>query len=124
MYSKVAVVVVLAVVAVVNAEPEPEPGNYQPVYQSHKHPYNYNYHVNSHYGANFGQHEQGDGKNVYGGYHVDLPDGRRQTVRYVADHYGGYVAQVSYYGKAHHPKHYGNPQTFFKHHGYGHGGYH
>ncbi|KAK8384384.1 hypothetical protein O3P69_009292 [Scylla paramamosain] len=70
-----------------------EPGGYGPVYPSQKHPYNYNYHVNSHYGANFGQHEQGDGKNVYGGYHVDLPDGRRQTVRYVADHYGGYVAQ-------------------------------
>ena len=32
-----------------------------------------------------------------------LPDGRVQTVRYTADHYGGYVAEVSYEGTAVYP---------------------
>ncbi|XP_063849815.1 cuticle protein 18.6-like [Scylla paramamosain] len=125
MMNQVAVMVVVVVAAVLtSAEPEPQPGHYQQSYPSKIHPYDFKYHVDSHYGANFGQHEKGDGKSVYGSYTVNLPDGRRQRVDYTADHYGGYVAKVSYYGKAHHPKHYGNPQTFFKNHGHGHGGYH
>ena len=32
-----------------------------------------------------------------------LPDGRVQTVRYTADHYGGYVAEVTYEGTAVYP---------------------
>ncbi|XP_071535297.1 larval cuticle protein A3A-like isoform X2 [Panulirus ornatus] len=100
-----------------------EPGGYGgPAYYSEPLPYYYDYGVHDDYkGTNFGQHEKSDGKAVYGSYTVDLPDGRRQRVDYTADHYKGYVAKVSYYGKAHHPKHYGPPVTFFKHHGYGHG---
>ncbi|XP_050689239.1 adult-specific cuticular protein ACP-22-like isoform X1 [Eriocheir sinensis] len=127
MFCKVVVMLVMALVVVTRADPEPEPEpGYQASYPSKIHPYHYNYHVSDHYGANFGQHEKGDGKSVYGSYHVDLPDGRRQRVDYTADHYGGYVAKVSYYGKAHHPKHYGPPVTFFHKnvHGHGGGGYH
>ncbi|XP_071535299.1 pupal cuticle protein Edg-84A-like isoform X2 [Panulirus ornatus] len=99
-----------------------DPGDYQPVYKSEPLPYKFNYGVSDHYKAtNFGQHENSDGKNVYGSYWLDLPDGRRQRVDYWVDHYKGYVAKVSYYGKAHHPKHYGPAATFFQNHGHGHG---
>ncbi|KAK4301763.1 hypothetical protein Pmani_026115 [Petrolisthes manimaculis] len=53
--------------------------------------------------------DPGHGGHGHGYHHVD----------YTADHYKGYVAKVSYYGKAKHPKHYGHPATFF-HKGYGH----
>nr|XP_045603030.1 cuticle protein 18.6-like [Procambarus clarkii] len=94
----------------------------QEVTQEEPLPYYYDYNVHDGYkGTNFGQHEKSDGKNVYGSYTVDLPDGRKQRVDYTADHYRGYVAKVSYYGKAQHPKHYGPAVTFFNK-GYGHGG--
>ena len=47
--------------------------------------------------------ESADGQNVYGSYQVHLPDGRLQTVKYTADHYNGYVADVSYTGEAKYP---------------------
>ncbi|XP_071534997.1 pupal cuticle protein Edg-84A-like [Panulirus ornatus] len=110
---KVLVIMVMVVIGVTLAEPDGY-GYNSPM------PYYFNYDVKDDYkGTNFGQNEKSDGKAVYGSYTVDLPDGRRQRVDYTADHYNGYVAKVSYYGKAQHPKHYG-PAITFKHQGYGH----
>ena len=47
--------------------------------------------------------ESADGQNVYGSYQVHLPDGRLQTVKYTADHYNGFIADVSYTGEAKYP---------------------
>ena len=59
-------------------------------------PYHYQYAVQDDYsGANFGASEDSDAKVVTGTYTVHLPDGRIQTVKYTADHYNGYVADVS-----------------------------
>ncbi|XP_042234955.1 cuticle protein 21-like isoform X1 [Homarus americanus] len=114
MLYKVCLVLVVAGVALA------EPDGYGPVYQSEPLPYYYDYNVYDGYkGTNFGQHEKSDGKAVYGSYTVDLPDGRKQTVDYTADHYKGYVAKVSYYGKAQHPKQYGPAITFFNQYGNG-----
>lgn len=45
-------------------------------------PYNYAYAVNDHYaGTDFGHNEDSDGNIVKGSYTVQLPDGRKQTVR-------------------------------------------
>ncbi|KAL7646099.1 UNVERIFIED_CONTAM: hypothetical protein RMT77_003000 [Armadillidium vulgare] len=67
-------------------------------------PYKFSYGVHDEYaGTSFGQNEQSDGKQVYGSYTVLLPDGRKQTVKYKADHYNGFVADVSYYGEAQYP---------------------
>ena len=46
-------------------------------------------------GANFGASESSDTKVVSGSYTVALPDGRIQTVKYTADDYAGYVADVT-----------------------------
>ncbi|XP_068242815.1 adult-specific cuticular protein ACP-20-like [Palaemon carinicauda] len=83
-------------------------------------PYHFDYSVKGDYkGPNFGQNEKSDGKgNVYGSYSVALPDGRKQHVDYTADHYNGFVAKVSYSGKAQHPAYYG-PAVVFDHHGDG-----
>ena len=44
-------------------------------------PYSFAYGVaDEHYGPNFGQEENSDGKSVKGSYTVSLPDGRKQTV--------------------------------------------
>merc|ERR1711874_650389 len=63
-------------------------------------PYTYNYGVADEYsGAAFSQPESNDGTGVVeGSYHVNLPDGRIQTVNYHANDYDGYVADVSYSG--------------------------
>ena len=64
-------------------------------------PYAYEYAVkDNYYGVDFGQNEESDGSVVEGSYRVLLPDGRVQTVKYTADHYNGYVADVSYSGDA------------------------
>ncbi|XP_066978952.1 adhesive plaque matrix protein-like [Macrobrachium rosenbergii] len=76
-------------------------------------PYQFGYGVKDEYaGTDFGQTEESDGNTVRGSYAVQLPDGRKQTVNYVADHYGGYQAEVTYYGEAQYPHEYGPPVTF------------
>ncbi|MCP3660890.1 MAG: chitin-binding domain-containing protein, partial [Gammaproteobacteria bacterium] len=58
-------------------------------------PYSYEYAVADDYSkAAFNAHETSDGNAVTGGYSVVLPDGRIQHVKYTADHYNGFVAEV------------------------------
>ena len=62
--------------------------------------YDFMYEVDApEYGNQFGHQEQRDGDLTQGSYHVLLPDGRVQTVQYVADA-NGYRPQVSYQGTA------------------------
>ena len=75
------------------------PAYHEPVYEPR--PYEYAYGVKDEYsGVDIDAAESSDGKAVYGHYSVALPDGRRQNVKYTADHYTGYVADVSYEGYA------------------------
>ena len=69
-------------------------------------PYHYQYAVDDpHYGPMFAKQEEADGAgNVVGSYATNLPDGRTQIVKYVADHYNGFNAEVSYEGYAQHPQ--------------------
>merc|ERR1712203_1067983 len=66
--------------------------------------YNYAYEVKAnndyHGNVDFGHSETRDGCTTSGKYSVLLPDGRVQTVTYTATCYGGYNADVSYYGEA------------------------
>ena len=76
-----------------------------PVYDEAPKPYAYEYGVADDYsGTNFKAAETADGKAVHGSYQVHLPDGRVQTVTYTADHYNGYIADVSYEGIPHYPE--------------------
>ena len=89
--------VLLACASGAPAGPPPHhgPGYHAPHYEPR--PYAYEYGVKDEYhGVHFGQNEESDGKVVHGSYHVLLPDGRVQTVKYTADHYTGYVADVAY----------------------------
>ena len=88
---------------------------YQPAYKpkgygahddySEPRPYQFGYAVNDHYqGAVFSQNEQADAYgNVEGYYSVNLPDGRVQHVKYVANDYGN-NAEVTYTGEAQYPQ--------------------
>merc|ERR1719495_589125 len=68
-------------------------------------PYDYAYAVKDDYkGVDFNAKETSDGSNVVGEYRVLLPDGRTQIVTYTADHYKGYVADVTYEGEAQYPE--------------------
>ncbi|XP_037075949.1 cuticle protein 19-like [Pollicipes pollicipes] len=86
------------------------PSYHQSSYKEPDHyhtPYQFEYAVNDHYsGSVFSQSENSDAKNVNGYYSVNLPDGRTQHVKYVADHdgYGGYNAEVTYSGEPHYGK--------------------
>ncbi|XP_064093204.1 pro-resilin-like [Macrobrachium nipponense] len=65
--------------------------------------YTYNYGVADGYsGANFGHSEARDGYKTEGSYTVDLPDGRKQIVKYV-DNGDGLIAEVTYQGEAVYP---------------------
>ncbi|XP_042861430.1 adhesive plaque matrix protein-like [Penaeus japonicus] len=86
---------------------------HRPSYNDAPKPYNYAYDVNDRYaGTDFGHSEDSDGKTVKGSYNVQLPDGRKQTVNYMADHYNGYQADVNYYGEAQFPHQYGSAVTY------------
>ncbi|TRY67754.1 hypothetical protein TCAL_03107 [Tigriopus californicus] len=61
--------------------------------------YEYKYEVDNDKDQKFAHEESRDGENIEGSYHVDLPDGRRQTVKYVADE-SGFHAEVTYEGEA------------------------
>merc|ERR1719205_7068 len=68
-------------------------------------PFAFSYAVADDYsGSNFNaqENQSADGL-VSGSYSVNLPDGRIQTVTYTADHYNGYLAEVSYSGEASYP---------------------
>merc|ERR1711983_93050 len=68
-------------------------------------PYAFQYGVADDYSkANFNAAESSDGKVVSGSYSVALPDGRIQHVKYTADHYNGYVAEVTYEGTPVYPE--------------------
>ena len=84
---------------------KPAPYHPEPKYKEEPRPYAFDYAVNDHYsGANFAQNEKSDGHNAEGSYTVALPDGRIQTVKYVADHYNGFNAEVTYEGEAQYPE--------------------
>ncbi|KAK8731377.1 hypothetical protein OTU49_007575, partial [Cherax quadricarinatus] len=75
-------------------------------YKEEPKPYAFDYGVQDSYtGANFGHSENSDGKAVKGSYTVALPDGRIQTVNYIADGYNGFQAEVTYEGQAVYPEH-------------------
>nr|XP_053647852.1 cuticle protein 19-like [Cherax quadricarinatus] len=106
------VFLVMMMVGVALAAPEDLYGAPGPQ-AGYKIPYNFEYGVKDEYaGTDFSQAEESDGNTVTGSYTVLLPDGRKQTVTYIADDYGGYRAEVSYYGEAQYPYEYGPPITF------------
>ncbi|XP_068248174.1 cuticle protein 7-like isoform X1 [Palaemon carinicauda] len=68
-------------------------------------PFAFDYAVKDHYkGLNFGHDSNSDGNLETGKYYVLLPDGRTQIVTYTADHYNGYLAEVTYEGEAKYPE--------------------
>merc|ERR1719206_425234 len=98
----------------------PEPAYHpEPVYPHHEKkeepkPYKFDYGVQDDYTAtNFGHSEdaKGDGT-VTGEYRVALPDGRTQIVKYVADHYNGFQAEVTYEGEAVYPEYNPAPPSY------------
>ncbi|XP_037068974.1 cuticle protein 7-like [Pollicipes pollicipes] len=92
--------------------PSYKPASYHPEsqYKEEAKPFAYDYAVNDHYtGTNFAKKEESDGHNTQGCYSVVLPDGRVQHVKYVADNYGGYNAEVTYEGEAQYPEYHPAP---------------
>merc|ERR1719439_551105 len=98
-----------ALVAVVVADGPPAYGAppayhpapaYKPVEKLPPQPYAYEYGVADDYSkANFKKTETQDAEGkVAGSFTIALPDGRIQTTTYTADHYNGFVAEVTYEG--------------------------
>ncbi|KAF0296887.1 Pro-resilin [Amphibalanus amphitrite] len=84
---------------------KPAPYHPEPQYKEEAKPYAFDYAVKDGYsGADFAANENSDGKQTTGYYKVALPDGRIQTVKYTADHYAGYNAEVTYEGEAQYPE--------------------
>merc|ERR1719159_1338640 len=79
-------------------------------------PFAYEYGVNDDYSkANFKKTETQDAAGVVqGSFVIALPDGRIQTTTYTADHYNGFVAEVTYEGTPVYPPEpaggYGHPK--------------
>ncbi|KAF2368099.1 Insect cuticle protein [Trinorchestia longiramus] len=104
--SRMKSLLIAAVLGAVAVTSTPETGYHQPkhAYKPPAKPYNFAYGVQDPYkGIDFGQHEQSDGNKVQGSYTVQLPDGRKQIVKYIADHDRGFHADVTYEGKAQYP---------------------
>ncbi|XP_063602580.1 pro-resilin-like [Penaeus indicus] len=101
-----ALIVALADQAPVYAPPAPAPSyGHEPVYPDVPPQYTYNYGVADGYsGVNLGHSESRDGYKTEGSYTVDLPDGRKQIVKYV-DNGDGLIAEVTYEGEAQYPEH-------------------
>ncbi|KAG7161690.1 Pro-resilin-like 127, partial [Homarus americanus] len=113
MIAKVALVVVVMVGVTLASPQHNQYAAPTPQYKQDGMPYNFQYGVQDDYsGTDFGHNEESDGNTVQGSYTVQLPDGRKQTVTYVADHSGGYRAEVEYYGEAQYPYEFGPPVTF------------
>ena len=94
--SMISLAVVCALVSAVIADGPPAYGPPPSYEKEAAQPYSYQYAVQDDYsGSNFAASENSDAKVVTGTYTVHLPDGRIQTVKYTADHYNGYVADVS-----------------------------
>merc|ERR1712106_979960 len=76
-----------------------------PVVKLPHQPYAYEYGVADDYSkANFKKSENQDAEGkVAGSFTIALPDGRIQTTTYTADHYNGFVAEVTYEGAAVYP---------------------
>ena len=69
-------------------------------------PFAYEYGVADDYSkANFKKAESQDAEgNVAGSFTIALPDGRIQTTTYTADHYNGFIAEVTYEGTPVYPE--------------------
>merc|ERR1712106_572276 len=91
---------VVKVAPVVNAAPAYHAPAHYVEEKGAPEPYTYEYAVADDYSkAAFNAGETSDANGVVSGsYSVALPDGRTQNVKYTADHYNGYVADVSYEG--------------------------
>merc|ERR1712212_692411 len=111
------VILAAVILAVASAAPDSPPSyrppsgyTPEPVYKAAPIPSHFDSAVTDHYsGANFAQSEESDGHNIKGSYTVALPDGRLQTVTYVADHEAGFNAEVTYQGEAKHPEYQPRP---------------
>merc|ERR1719187_341823 len=78
----------------------PAPYHPAPVEKLPPQPFAYEYGVADDYSkANFKKTETQDAEGVVkGSFTIALPDGRIQTTTYTADHYNGFVADVTYEG--------------------------
>merc|ERR1719304_8462 len=93
------VLFMLAMVTTALAQYPPPPAKYVEKAEPPQ-PYAYEYGVADDYSkANFKKTETQDAEGVVkGSFTIALPDGRIQTTTYTADHYNGFVAEVTYEG--------------------------
>merc|ERR1712032_1092533 len=96
---KVALAAALMAVAIADKAPAYKPAPYKEE-KLPPQPFAYEYGVADDYSkANFKKTESQDGNGVVtGSFVIALPDGRIQTTTYTADHYNGFVADVTYEG--------------------------